>query len=102
MWTRGALAATQYGVSDSGWMEAENFYGWVKCLFVLSMSRLLASGAVVLFVGGRGYLVPQEIWHPHTKFPRKYGTPLGNLVPPCKVRKCCILGAKYPSQFDTK
>ena len=52
--------------------------------------------------GVTGNLVPQEIWHPRTEFPRKYGTPLGNLVPPCKVRKCCILGAEYPSQCDSR
>ena len=25
-WTRGGLAAARYGVSDSGWMEADNFH----------------------------------------------------------------------------
>ena len=29
-----------------------------------------------------GYFAPQEMWHPHTIFPRKIGTPSGNLTPP--------------------
>ena len=29
--------------------------------------------------GVTGYLAPQEIWHPRTIFPRKIGTPPGNV-----------------------
>ena len=32
-----------------------------------------------------GYFAPQEIWHPHAVFPRKMGTPSGNLAPPIVV-----------------
>ena len=53
-WTRGGIAAARYGVSDSGWMEADNFKDWFKCLFVPSVSHLLVSGPVVLFVDGHG------------------------------------------------
>ena len=53
-WTRGGLAAARYSVSDSGWMEADNFHDWFKCLFVPSVSHLLASGPVILFVDGHG------------------------------------------------
>ena len=35
--------------------------------------------------GVTGYFAPQEIWHPHTSFPRKIGTPSGNLTPPTVV-----------------
>ena len=53
-WTTGGLAAARYGISDSGWMEADNFHDWFKCLFVPSVSHLLASGPVILFVDGHG------------------------------------------------
>jgi len=36
------------------WLEADSFHDWFKCLFVPSVSHLLASGPVLLFVDGHG------------------------------------------------
>ena len=46
--------------------------------------------------GVTGYFAPQEIWHPHSIFPRKIGTPLGNQAPPIMVVFYASLHAYYP------
>ncbi len=52
-WTEGGGAAgTVYGVSDSGWMEGPNFLSWFEKLFLPSVTFLLASGPVIMFVDG--------------------------------------------------
>lgn len=51
-WTGGGPAGAVYGCSDSGWMEAGNFYSWFEKLFVPAVAHLLATGPVILFVDG--------------------------------------------------
>ena len=51
-WTNGGPAGTVYGVSDSGWMEGNNFHSWFEKLFLPSVAHLLTTGPVVLFVDG--------------------------------------------------
>ena len=47
---------------------------------VVSTNRADLTGS-----GVTGYFAPQEVWHPHAIFPRKIGTPSGNLAPPVVV-----------------
>ena len=51
-WTNGGPAGTVYGVSDSGWMEGNNFCKWFEKLFVPAVTHLLKTGPVILFVDG--------------------------------------------------
>lgn len=39
-----------YSVSQSGWMEADNFLSWFEKLFLPAVAHLLSTGPVVLFV----------------------------------------------------
>jgi len=49
-WTGGGPAGSLYGVSKSGWMEADNFISWFKSLFLPAVDHLLPTGPVVLFL----------------------------------------------------
>lgn len=51
-WTSGGPAGAVYGVSDSGWMEANNFCQWFEKLYIPAVASLLSTGLVVLFVDG--------------------------------------------------
>ena len=51
-WTEGGPAGAMYGVSKSGWMEADNFIAWFTKLFIPAVDHLLCTGPVVLFVDG--------------------------------------------------
>ena len=51
-WTKGGPAGAVYGVSDSGWMDTQNFMEWFKKLYVPAVTPLLQTGPVVLFVDG--------------------------------------------------
>lgn len=51
-WTDGGPAAAMYGVSQSGWMEADNFMAWFVKLFLPAVNHLLHTGPVLLFVDG--------------------------------------------------
>ena len=51
-WTENGPAGSTYGVSKSGWMEADNFLEWFTKNFVPAVDHLLKTGPVVLFVDG--------------------------------------------------
>lgn len=51
-WTENGPAGSTYGVSQSGWMEADNFLEWFSKVFVPAVDHLLKTGQVVLFVDG--------------------------------------------------
>ena len=51
-WTKGGPAGTVFGMSDSGWMEKNNFLEWFKKLFVPAVAFLTKTGPVVLFLDG--------------------------------------------------
>ena len=51
-WTRGGPAGALFGMSDSGWMEKDNFLQWFKTLFVPAVKHLVSTGPVVLFLDG--------------------------------------------------
>ena len=51
-WTKGGAAGAMYSVSESGWMEKENYECWFKKMFLPSVSNLLKSGPVVPFFDG--------------------------------------------------
>lgn len=50
-WTNGGPAGAVYGVSDSGWMEGDNFLKWFEKVFFPAIAHLLP-GPVILFVDG--------------------------------------------------
>ena len=67
-WTNGGPAGAVYGCSDSGWMEANNFYKWFEKLFVPAVGGLLSTGPVVLFVDGHhSHLTLQTIQYARSK-----------------------------------
>lgn len=51
-WTNDGLAGATYGVSQSGWMESDNFLEFFSKMFIPAVDHLLQSGSVVLFVDG--------------------------------------------------
>ena len=51
-WTKGCPAGAIYSVSESGWMEKENYESWIKKLFLPATSHLRESVPVVLFFDG--------------------------------------------------
>ena len=51
-WTNGGPAGARYSVSESGWMEKENFLSWFEKLFLPSVKAQLDSGPVVLIFDG--------------------------------------------------
>lgn len=51
-WTEDGPAAARYGVSKSGWMEADNFLDWFSSMFVAAADHLLRTGPVILLVDG--------------------------------------------------
>ena len=59
-WTKDGPEGTKFGVSDSGWMEKENFCSWFKLLFILKVSPLLATGPVILFLDGHHFHLSLE------------------------------------------
>ena len=60
-WTKGGPAGATYSVSDSGWMEKANFCEWFKHSFLPSVSHLLATGPVILFLDGHGSHIDFEL-----------------------------------------
>ena len=64
----------------------------VQCEITVYFINVLISGELICTTSGvAGYLActpgnmaSQEIWHPRTIFPRKNGTPPGNMEPPSK------------------
>jgi hypothetical protein len=63
-WTKGGPAGAVYGMSNSGWMEQDNFLEWFKKLFVPAVTLLTKSGPVVLFVDGHySHLTLELIQH---------------------------------------
>ena len=51
-WTTSGPAGTLYGVSNSGWMESDNFLEWFNKMFLPAVNHLLRTRAVVLFIDG--------------------------------------------------
>ena len=51
-WMEGGPAGAVYGVSDSGWMDSDNFFSWFKKLYLPAVMHLTASGPVYLFFDG--------------------------------------------------
>ncbi len=51
-WIQGGPAGAVYGVSDSGWMEGQNFLSWFEKSFVPAIKHLISSGPIILFVDG--------------------------------------------------
>ena len=51
-WTKYGPAGAMYSVSDSGWMEKENYHCWFKKMFLPATSHLRETGAVILFFDG--------------------------------------------------
>ena len=41
----GGLAGAMYGVSESGWMEADNFLSWFQKLFLPAVAHLTKSSS---------------------------------------------------------
>ena len=62
-WTGGGPAGSLYGVSKSGWMEADNFISWFKSLFLPAVDHLLPTGPVVLFLDGHHSHLSLELIH---------------------------------------
>ena len=52
-----------------------------KLILVLLSYIVGLAEAKLHWFGATGYLAPQEIWHPHAIFPRKNGTPPGDVEP---------------------
>ena len=55
IWNRWCLNGPKgalYGVSKSGWMERDNFCSWFEKLFIPSVTYLIETGPVVLFMDG--------------------------------------------------
>ena len=46
----GGPAGCMYSVSDSGWMEGDNFYSWFEKVFIPSVKHLTSDLPVILFV----------------------------------------------------
>ena len=51
-WTKGGAAGAMYAVSESGWMEKENYESWFEKMFLPAVKHLTESGPVVLFFDG--------------------------------------------------
>ena len=51
-WMQGGPAAAVYGVSESGWMDSDNFLSWFKKLFLPTISHLTKEAPVLLFLDG--------------------------------------------------
>ena len=51
-WTKGGPAGAMYAVSDSGWMEKENYESWFRKMFLPATTYLRESAPVVLFFDG--------------------------------------------------
>ena len=49
-WTKGGAVGAMYSVSESGWMEKENYESWFQKMFLPAVSNLLKIGPVVLFL----------------------------------------------------
>ena len=53
--------AATYTVFDSGWMEKANFCQWFEHSFIPTVSHLLTTGPVVLFLDGHGSHIDFEL-----------------------------------------
>ena len=51
-WMQGGPAASMYTVSDSGWMEGDNFLQWFQKMFLPSVKSLTTKYPIVLFFDG--------------------------------------------------
>ena len=51
-WCLNGPKGAHYGVSESGWMERDNFCSWFEKLFIPSVRYLIETGPVVLFMDG--------------------------------------------------
>ena len=51
-WTKGGAAGAMYSVSESGWMEKENYESWFTKMFMPAVKHMLTSGLVVLLFDG--------------------------------------------------
>ena len=51
-WMQGGPAGAVYGVSESGWMDACNFYSWFMKLVCPAVSHLTSTGPVFLLMDG--------------------------------------------------
>ena len=51
-WMHCGPAAAVYGISESGWMDSDNFLAWFKKLFLSSVSHLTKEAPVFLFLDG--------------------------------------------------
>ena len=60
-WMQGGPAAAVYGVSESGWMDSDNFLAWFKKLFLPSVSHLTKEAPVLLFFNGHYSHISMEL-----------------------------------------
>ena len=51
-WMQGGPAASMYTMSESGWMEGDNFLQWFQKMFLPSVKSLTMKYPVVLFFDG--------------------------------------------------
>ena len=51
-WTKGGAAGAMYSVSESGWMEKENYESWFTKMFMPAVKHMITSGPVVLLFDG--------------------------------------------------
>jgi hypothetical protein len=51
-WTKNGPVGCLYSVSDSGWMEGDNFMQWFSKLFVPAVKHLVDTAPVILFFDG--------------------------------------------------
>ena len=48
--TKGGAAGAMYAVSESGWMEKENYESWFRKMFLPAVKHLTLTGPVLLFL----------------------------------------------------
>ena len=60
-WMEGGPAGAVYGVSESGWMEANNFLSWFQKLFLPAVTHLTKSSSVHLLFDGHHSHISLEL-----------------------------------------
>ena len=60
-WMQGGPAAVVYGISESGWMDSDNFLSWFKKMFLPAVSHLTKEAPVLLFFDGHYSHISMEL-----------------------------------------
>ena len=60
-WMVGGPAGAVYGVTESGWMDANMFLSWFKKLFCPAVAHLTSTGSVLLFMDGHHSHISLEL-----------------------------------------